>query len=137
MERLAKMVETVPGVTTAIKTPLPYESDAFPTLTVLWDEKKFGLTVSQCNQKLRGQATLASSVQTNENASGVLARIKTPSAPFGIGRPTKSAPSCLSPCSPAKSSSSATPCARSSITRANNLPEWVRLGRVTPARTTI
>jgi seryl-tRNA(Sec) selenium transferase len=87
MERLAKMVETVPGVTTTIKTPPPYESDAFPTLTVLWDEKKFGLTVSQCNQKLRaGDPRIE--VQTNENASGVLARIKTPSAPFGIGRPT-------------------------------------------------
>jgi uncharacterized pyridoxal phosphate-dependent enzyme len=87
MERLAKIVETVPGVQTSIKTPPPHESDSFPTLTVSWDEQKFGLTVHECNQQLRaGEPRIE--VQTNENASGVLARIKTPSAPLGIGRPT-------------------------------------------------
>lgn len=87
MERLAKMVETVPGVSTEIKTPAAFESDAFPTLHVHWDEQKFGLTVDQCNQQLKsGNPRIE--VQTNENASGVLARIKTPEAPFGIGRPT-------------------------------------------------
>jgi uncharacterized pyridoxal phosphate-dependent enzyme len=87
MERVAKMVETVPGVHTSIKTPPPNESDSFPTLTVSWDEQKFGLTVAQCNEQLKaGEPRIE--VQTNENASGVLARIKTPSAPFGIGRPT-------------------------------------------------
>jgi seryl-tRNA(Sec) selenium transferase len=87
MERVAKMVETVPGVQTSIKTPPPTESDSFPTLTVSWDEHKFGLTVAQCNEQLKaGEPRIE--VQTNENASGVLARIKTPSALFGIGRPT-------------------------------------------------
>jgi uncharacterized pyridoxal phosphate-dependent enzyme len=87
MERLAKMVETVPGVQTSIKTPVPTESDSFPTLIVSWDEQKFGLTVAQCNEQLKaGQPRIE--VQTNENASGVLARIKTPAEPFGIGRPT-------------------------------------------------
>jgi seryl-tRNA(Sec) selenium transferase len=87
MERLAKMVETVPGVQTSIKTPPPTESDSFPTLIVSSDEQKFGLTVAQCNQQLRaGEPRIE--VKTNENASGVLARIKTPSEPLGIGRPT-------------------------------------------------
>jgi seryl-tRNA(Sec) selenium transferase len=87
MERLAKMVETVPGVQTSIKTPVPTESDSFPTLVVSWDEQKFGLTVAQCNEQLKaGEPRIE--VQTNENASGVLARIKTPAEPFGIGRPT-------------------------------------------------
>jgi uncharacterized pyridoxal phosphate-dependent enzyme len=87
MERLAKMVETVPGVQTSIKTPVPTESDSFPTLIVSWDEQKFGLTVAQCNEQLKaGEPRIE--VQTNENASGVLARIKTPAEPFGIGRPT-------------------------------------------------
>jgi uncharacterized pyridoxal phosphate-dependent enzyme len=87
MERVAKMVETVPGVQTSIKTPPPTESDSFPTLIVSWDEQRFGLTVAQCNEQLRaGEPRIE--VQTNENASGVIARIKTPSAPFGIGRPT-------------------------------------------------
>jgi seryl-tRNA(Sec) selenium transferase len=86
MERLAKMVETVPGVQTSIKTPPSWESDSFPTLTVLWDEKKFGLTVAECNEQLRaGNPRIE--VQTNENRSGVLARIKTPDAPLGLGRP--------------------------------------------------
>ncbi len=87
MERLAKMVETVSGVQTSIKTPAAFESDAFPTLHVHWDEQKFGLTVAQCNEQLKaGNPRIE--VQTNENASGVLARIKTASEPFGIGRPT-------------------------------------------------
>ncbi|MGA3226208.1 MAG: aminotransferase class V-fold PLP-dependent enzyme [Acidobacteriaceae bacterium] len=87
MERLAKMVETVPGVQTSIRTPPPTESDSFPTLIVSWDEQKFGLTVAQCNEQLKaGEPRIE--VQTNENASGVLARIKTPAEPFGIGRPT-------------------------------------------------
>ncbi len=87
MERLAKIVETTPGVHTSIKTPPPTESDSFPTLTISWDEQKFGLTVAQCEQQLR-EGNPRIEVQTNENASGVLARIKTPSAPLGIGRPT-------------------------------------------------
>ena len=75
------------GSSPPIKTPAAFESDAFPTLTVVWDEKKFGLTVRECNELLRaGEPRIE--VQTNENNSGVLARIKTPDAPFGIGRPT-------------------------------------------------
>ncbi|HXE04342.1 MAG TPA: aminotransferase class V-fold PLP-dependent enzyme [Bryobacteraceae bacterium] len=50
VERIAKMVETVPGVTTSIA--IPAESNCYPTLTVNWDEQKFGLTVAQCAQQL-------------------------------------------------------------------------------------
>ena len=39
MERLAKMLQTVPGVHTEILTPAAFESDAFPTLHVHWDEQ--------------------------------------------------------------------------------------------------
>ena len=42
VERIAKLVETVPGVTTSIMTPKT--GNSYPTLTVLWDEKQFGLT---------------------------------------------------------------------------------------------
>ena len=43
--------------------------------------------MAQCNELLKsGNPRIE--VQTNENASGVLARIKTPEAPFGVGRPT-------------------------------------------------
>ncbi len=51
VERIAKLVETVPGVTTEIK--IPESGNRYPTLTVNWDEKAFGLTVAECDKKLR------------------------------------------------------------------------------------
>ena len=72
VERIAKLVETVPGVTTTIT--IPEGSNSFPTLTVLWDEKKFGLTLMQCAQQLRdGEPRIE--VLTNNNPSQVLARV--------------------------------------------------------------
>jgi seryl-tRNA(Sec) selenium transferase len=50
-ERIAKLVETVPGVTTEIE--IPKEGNSYPTVTVKWDEAAFGLTVAQCDQELR------------------------------------------------------------------------------------
>jgi L-seryl-tRNA(Ser) seleniumtransferase len=49
--RIAKLVETVPGVTSDIK--IPTGGNSYPTLTVHWDEKQFGLTVEECDQQLR------------------------------------------------------------------------------------
>ncbi|HVN77834.1 MAG TPA: aminotransferase class V-fold PLP-dependent enzyme [Terriglobia bacterium] len=51
VDRIVKLVETVPGVTTKIE--IPAEGNRYPTLTVNWDEDKFGLTVAQCDQQLR------------------------------------------------------------------------------------
>ncbi len=73
MERIAKLVQTVPGVQATITTPPPEEEDSFPTLAVSWDEQKFGLTVAQCDQQLRdGEPRI--DVSTSNNPSGVLAR---------------------------------------------------------------
>jgi seryl-tRNA(Sec) selenium transferase len=73
MERIAKLVETVPGVQATITTPPSEEEDSFPTLAVSWDEQKFGLTVAQCDQQLReGEPRI--DVSTSNNPSGVLAR---------------------------------------------------------------
>ena len=73
VERIEKLVATVPGVTTSIETP--QDENSYPTLTVAWDEKKFGLTVAQCDQQLReGEPRIE--VLTNSNPSGVLARIR-------------------------------------------------------------
>ncbi len=73
VERIEKFVATVPGVTTSIETP--QDENSYPTLTVAWDEKKFGLTVAQCDQQLReGEPRIE--VLTNSNPSGVLARIR-------------------------------------------------------------
>jgi uncharacterized pyridoxal phosphate-dependent enzyme len=51
VDRIAKLVETVPGVTTEIE--IPEGGNRYPTLTVNWDEKAFGLTVAECDKKLR------------------------------------------------------------------------------------
>jgi uncharacterized pyridoxal phosphate-dependent enzyme len=51
VQRIAKLVETVPGVSTKIY--VPEEGNSYPTLKVIWDEGKFGLTVAQCDEQLR------------------------------------------------------------------------------------
>jgi L-seryl-tRNA(Ser) seleniumtransferase len=51
VDRIAKIVETVPGVTTEIK--IPEDGNRYPTLTVKWDEQAWGFTVADCDQALR------------------------------------------------------------------------------------
>src|SRR5277367_4268622 len=66
VERIAKLVQTVPGVTSSIE--IPEGGNSYPTLTVMWDEKQFGLTVAQCDQQLReGEPRIE--VLTNTNPS--------------------------------------------------------------------
>jgi seryl-tRNA(Sec) selenium transferase len=68
VERIEKLVQTVPGVTTSIMTP--QDENSYPTLTVKWDAQRFGLTVEQCAQELRdGEPRIE--VLTNNNPSGV------------------------------------------------------------------
>jgi L-seryl-tRNA(Ser) seleniumtransferase len=66
VEKIAKLVETVPGVSTKIY--VPEEANSYPTLRVEWDEQKFGLTVAQCDQQLR-DGTPRIEVLTNSNPS--------------------------------------------------------------------
>lgn len=70
VRRIAKVVETVPGVTTNIY--VPEEGNSYPTLKVMWDEQKFGLTVAQCDEELRA-GTPRIEVLTNRNPSLVAA----------------------------------------------------------------
>ncbi len=66
VDRIAKLVETVPGVTT--QTYVPEDGNSYPTLKVLWDEQQFGLTVAQCDELLRaGEPRIE--VLTNSNPS--------------------------------------------------------------------
>jgi hypothetical protein len=66
-------VETVPGVTTDISTPT--DGNSYPTLTVNWNEARFGLTVDQCSEQLRaGEPRIE--VMTNSNPSAVRANIE-------------------------------------------------------------
>jgi L-seryl-tRNA(Ser) seleniumtransferase len=51
VERIAKLVETVPGVKTEIY--VPDDGNRYPTLKVSWDQRAWGFRVSDCVQKLR------------------------------------------------------------------------------------
>jgi L-seryl-tRNA(Ser) seleniumtransferase len=66
VQRIAKLVETVPGVSTRIY--VPEEGNSYPTLQVNWDEAAFKLTVAQCDAQLRaGDPRIE--VLTNSNPS--------------------------------------------------------------------
>lgn len=66
VRKIAKLVETVPGVNTKIY--VPEEGNSYPTLRVEWDEQKFGLNVPQCDQQLRDGSPRIE-VLTNNNPS--------------------------------------------------------------------
>jgi len=51
VDRIAKLVETVPGVHTEIY--IPDDGNRYPTLRVSWDEKAWGFSITDCVQKLR------------------------------------------------------------------------------------
>jgi len=50
VQRIAKLVETVPGVKTDIQ--IPQGGNRYPTLTITWDQQAWGFTVADCAQKL-------------------------------------------------------------------------------------
>ena len=51
VERIEKLVKTVPGVDTDIS--IPTDGNRYPTLHISWDEHKWGYTVKDCVQQLR------------------------------------------------------------------------------------
>jgi uncharacterized pyridoxal phosphate-dependent enzyme len=51
VERIAKLVATVPGVETDIS--IPTDGNRYPTLHISWDEEAWGFTVKDCVNKLR------------------------------------------------------------------------------------
>src|SRR5262252_3035938 len=48
--RIAKLVETVPGIKTEVY--IPDDGNRYPTLRVTWDEQAFGFTVRDCVKQL-------------------------------------------------------------------------------------
>jgi hypothetical protein len=50
VERISKLVESVPGVTTEIQ--ILEGGNRYSTLTVNWDEQAFGLTVAECDKHM-------------------------------------------------------------------------------------
>lgn len=51
VDRIRKLVETVPGVTTT--TYVPDDGNRFPTLKVSWDQQGWGFSISDCVSQLR------------------------------------------------------------------------------------
>jgi L-seryl-tRNA(Ser) seleniumtransferase len=51
VERIEKLVKTVPGVDTDIS--IPTDGNRYPTLHISWDEQKWGYSVKDCVQQLR------------------------------------------------------------------------------------
>jgi L-seryl-tRNA(Ser) seleniumtransferase len=50
VQRIVRLVETVPGVKTDVQ--VPKGGNRYPTLTVTWDEQAWGFTVEDCARKL-------------------------------------------------------------------------------------
>ena len=51
VDRIRKLVETVPGVKTATYTP--DDGNRYPTLKISWDQQAWGFSLSDCVQQLR------------------------------------------------------------------------------------
>src|SRR5579871_3351463 len=51
VDRIAKLVETVPGVTTSVY--IPEDGNRYPTLKVSWDQDAWGYTIQNCVDQLR------------------------------------------------------------------------------------
>jgi uncharacterized pyridoxal phosphate-dependent enzyme len=51
VDRIAKLVETVPGVKT--ETYVPDDGNRYPTLKISWDQQAWGFTLADCVQQLR------------------------------------------------------------------------------------
>jgi uncharacterized pyridoxal phosphate-dependent enzyme len=51
VDRIAKLVETIPGVKTEIY--VPENGNRYPTLRLSWDQQAWGFSITDCVQKLR------------------------------------------------------------------------------------
>jgi L-seryl-tRNA(Ser) seleniumtransferase len=51
VDRIAKLVETIPGVTASVY--IPDDGNRYPTLKVSWDQDAWGYTIQDCVDQLR------------------------------------------------------------------------------------
>jgi L-seryl-tRNA(Ser) seleniumtransferase len=70
IDRIRKLVETVPGVTTSAY--IPDDGNRYPTLRVKWDQQAWGFTISDCVRELRAGNPVIE-VLGNDNPSLVTA----------------------------------------------------------------
>jgi seryl-tRNA(Sec) selenium transferase len=79
VQRIATLVETVPGVEAKVYMP---EENQCPTLMISWDQKAWRYTTADCARELL-DGTPAIAVLTEDNPSDVLSRKQTPKRPSG------------------------------------------------------
>jgi len=79
VQRIATLVETVPGVEAKVYMP---EENQCPTLRISWDQKGWRYTTADCARELL-DGTPAIAVLTEDNPSDVLSRKPTPKKPSG------------------------------------------------------
>ena len=80
VDRIGKLVETVPGVKTEIF--IPDDGNRYPTLKVSWDQQAWGFSITDCVQQLR-QSDPVIEVLGADNPSLV------PAVREGIQKPNK------------------------------------------------
>lgn len=73
VQRIATLVETVPGVEAKVYMP---EENQCPTLMISWDQKAWGYTTADCARELL-EGTPSIAVLTEDNPSDVLSRKQT------------------------------------------------------------
>jgi uncharacterized pyridoxal phosphate-dependent enzyme len=83
VDRIAKLVETVPGVRTEVY--VPDDGNRYPTLKISWDQQAWGFTITDCVQQLRA-GDPAIEVLGADNPSLV------PAVREGIEKPSKKEP---------------------------------------------
>lgn len=71
VERIQKLIQTIPDVQTSIATP--EGGNSYPTLSVSWDQKSWSYTIQDCARELLA-GTPSIAVLTNDNPSDVLSR---------------------------------------------------------------
>jgi seryl-tRNA(Sec) selenium transferase len=88
LERIVKLVEIVPGVTTKIQVPTG--GNRYPTLTVQWNEQNFGLTVAQCDQLLRdGEPRIEVLTSSNPSMVSAVHEGEEPKGGKSVSRPNQ------------------------------------------------
>jgi uncharacterized pyridoxal phosphate-dependent enzyme len=83
IDKIAKLVETVPGVRTDVF--VPDDGNRYPTLRVYWDQEGWGYTIDDCVKALRASDPVIE-VLGADNPSLV------PAVHEGIQKPTRKAP---------------------------------------------
>jgi len=68
LDKIRKLVETVPGVSTS--TYVPDDGNRYPTLRVTWDQQAWGFSISDCGARTSRQRSHHRSVGRGQSQLG-------------------------------------------------------------------